>query len=144
MGLSNRFAVMTNYVDTPEQIPTYAANDPKPILEATNTKREIIDRAVCRLWGVHPVLIGYSEASILGNDKAMAQAVDLLKSTVNPLQRLLTGAFEKMFGTAIDWTISEVKNSYVEPTLYADMTVDERRNLLSLPPLTNTQPLPNE
>jgi hypothetical protein len=106
-GLTDRFGVMTNFVATPEQVPTFTGNDPKPILEASNTKRDIIERAVCKLFGVHPVLLGFSEASVLGNDKAIAQASDMLRITVNPIQRLITETFEMLYGTAIDWTISE-------------------------------------
>jgi len=106
-GLTDRFGVMTNFVATPEQVPTFTGNDPKPILEASNTKRDIIERAVCKLFGVHPVLLGFSEASVLGNDKAIAQASDMLRITVNPIQRLITETFEMLYGTSIDWTISE-------------------------------------
>jgi hypothetical protein len=106
-GLTDRFGVMTNFVATPEQVPTFTGNDPKPILEASNTKRDIIERAVCKLFGVHPVLLGFSEASVLGNDKAIAQASDMLRITVNPIQRLITETFEMLYGTAIDWELSE-------------------------------------
>jgi hypothetical protein len=143
-GLTSRFAVLTNFVSTPEQAPVYTGNDPKPILEASNTKRDIIDRAVCKLWGIHPVLLGFTEASVLGNDKAIAQASMMLKQSVNPIQRLITQSFENMFGTQIDWTISEVKDNYIEPALLADMTPEERRNLLSLPPVEQNIPSDGE
>ena len=119
-GLTSRFAAMTNFVDTAEQVPTYTANDPKPILEASNTKRDIIERAVCRLWGVHPVLLGYADAAVLGNQNAMEQASAMLRNTVNPVQRIISEAFEKMFGSGYDWTISEfgVKAmTVVKPTI---------------------------
>ena len=114
-GLSSRFGIMTHYTKTKDQAPIYTANDPKPILEASNAKRDIIERAVCRLWGVQPVLIGYSEASILGNDKAISQAVDMLTKTVNPVQRLITDSLKKIYGTEIDFTISEFKPTQTAP-----------------------------
>jgi len=133
-GLSSRFAAMTHFAATKDDVPVYTANDPKPILEASNSKRDIIERAVCRLWGVHPALVGYSEAAILGNDKAIAQAENDLRATVNPVQRQITQMFESIYGNGLDWTISEVKSNYIDPALYPDMQKDERRNLISLPP----------
>jgi hypothetical protein len=106
-GLTSRFAVLVNFAEMAEQAPIFSGNDPKPILEASNSKRDIIERAVCRLWGVHPVLLGYAEAAVLGNDNAIKQAMAMLRQTVNPVQRLITQAFRNMFGGQIDWTISE-------------------------------------
>jgi hypothetical protein len=106
-GLTSRFAVLVNFAEMAEQAPIFSGNDPKPILEASNSKRDIIERAVCRLWGVHPVLLGYAEAAVLGNDNAIKQAMAMLRQTVNPVQRLITQAFRNMFGGQIDWTVSE-------------------------------------
>lgn len=106
-GLTSRFALMTNFVDSAEQAPIYTGNDPKPILEASNTKRDIIERAVCRLWSVHPVLLGYAEAAVLGNDKAISEAMTMLRNSVNPTQRLITQMFTSLYGSTYDWTISE-------------------------------------
>jgi hypothetical protein len=106
-GLTSRFGILSHFAATKDQSPVFSGNDPKPILEATNSKRDIIERAVCRLWGVHPVLLGYSEAAVLGNDKAISQASNMLRISVNPVQRLITDSFKAMYGETIDWTISE-------------------------------------
>lgn len=106
-GLTSRFGVFTNFVETAEQIPQYTAADPKPILEASDKKRDTIERSICRLWGINPVLMGYEAAAVLGNDKAIEQAKADLRDVVNPIQRLITFSFQQMYGTAIDWTISE-------------------------------------
>jgi len=120
-GLTSRFGLFCNFVETNEQIPVYAGADPKPILEASNSKRDIIERAVCRLWGVHPVLMGYAEPSVLGNDKAIEQAKSDLRDTVNPIQRMITEAMTAMYGESNDWTISEFKKTVaiVEPIITA-------------------------
>jgi hypothetical protein len=76
-------------------------------LEASNTKRDIIERSICRLWGVHPVLLGYAEAAVLGNKDAIEQARGELRNAVNPIQRMITTAFTLLYGKTIDWTISE-------------------------------------
>lgn len=106
-GLTSRFAVMTNFVETKEEVPVFTGNDPKPILEASNSKRDVIERAVCRLWDVHPVLLGYSEAAVLGNQDAIEQAKTILRDAVNPIQRMISDAFKELYGNSIDWTISE-------------------------------------
>jgi hypothetical protein len=31
----------------------------------------------------------------------------MLRNTVNPIQRIISEAFEEMFGSGYDWTISE-------------------------------------
>jgi hypothetical protein len=106
-GLTSRFGILSHFAATKDQSPVFSGNDPKPILEATNSKRDIIERAVCRLWGVHPVLLGYSEAAVLGNQEAINQAMAMLRDSVNPIQRLITTSFKAMYGNSIDWTISE-------------------------------------
>ena len=106
-GLTSRFGVLAHFVETPEQAPTYTATDPKPILEASNTKRDIIERSICRLFGVHPVLLGYSEAAVLGNSNAIEQARKELREAVKPVQGLIQETMATMYGNNIDWTLSE-------------------------------------
>ena len=106
-GLTSRFGVLAHFVETPEQAPTYTATDPKPILEASNTKRDIIERSICRLFGVHPVLLGYSEAAVLGNTNAIEQARKELREAVKPVQGLIQETMATMYGISIDWTLSE-------------------------------------
>jgi hypothetical protein len=106
-GLTSRFGVLAHFVETPEQAPTYTATDPKPILEASNTKRDIIERSICRLFGVHPVLLGYSEAAVLGNTNAIEQARKELREAVKPVQGFIEETMATMYGSSIDWTLSE-------------------------------------
>jgi len=116
-GLTSRFALLTNFVETKDQVPIFTNNDPKPILEASNTKRDIIERAVCRLWGVNPALIGYSDTAILGNTDAINQAKQALIDAVNPTQRLISEAFRNMFGNKFaNYDISEFKVNAVNTT----------------------------
>jgi predicted urease superfamily metal-dependent hydrolase len=76
-------------------------------LEASNTKRDIIERSICRLFGVHPVLLGYSEAAVLGNTNAIEQARKELREAVKPVQGLIQETMATMYGNSIDWTLSE-------------------------------------
>ena len=140
-GTASRFKAWLTFARTKEEIPTIQTLDVKSILESSNSKRDIIDRSVCRLFGVHPVLLGYSDAAVLGNTQALSNASLELNKVVNSKQRMLTDAFKRLY-PAMDWTISEyMPINYIPDALLADMTQDERRNkLLGLPPLTQTQP----
>lgn len=135
-GISGRNKAMLNFAKTKEEAPVVQQFDSKSILEASNSKRDAIERAVCRLFGVHPVLLGYSDAAVLGNTQALANASQELTKVANPYQRMITEAMTMLFPN-MDWTISEyMPITYIDPALYQDMTQDERRNkLLGLPPL---------
>lgn len=134
-GMSGRFKAWLTFAKTKDEIPVLQTLDVKSILESSNTKRDVIDRSVCRLWGVHPVLLGYSDAAVLGNTQALSNASTELNKTVNPYQRMITSFLEKCFPEK-DFTISEYTPiQYIDPSLFAVMTEDEIRNkLLGLPP----------
>jgi hypothetical protein len=109
-GRSQRNSLFVNFAPTKEQVPVLQTFDAKAMYEASTSKREFIERAVCRLFGVHPVLLGYSEAAVLGNDKALQNAAMELNKLVNPLQRLITDTMSSIYPT-MNWTISEFKIS---------------------------------
>lgn len=134
--LSGRFKGWLTFARTKEEVPVIQTLDIKAILDSSNEKRDIIDRAVCRLFSVHPVLLGYSDSAILGNTQAIANASLELTRSANNYQRRITEAF-KMLYPVNDWTISEyMPINYVPDALLQDMTQDERRNrFLGLPPL---------
>ena len=134
-GLASRFKALLQFAPTKDEIPTIQTIDIKSVLESSNTKRDIIERSVCRLFGVHPVLCGYSDASVLGNTQAIANASLELTRVANPYQRLMSDAFRQLYPN-MEWEISEyIPIQYIEPALYDKMTEDEIRNkLLGLPP----------
>jgi hypothetical protein len=83
--------------------------------------------------------MGYSDAAVLGNTQAISNASVELNKVVANRQRLIREAFEMLY-PEMDWSTSDyMPLTYIEPSLYADMTQDERRNkFLGLPPLTIT------
>ena len=111
--------------------------DAKGILEASNSKRDIINREVCRLFKVPPVLVGFSEATILGNQLALANSQKVLIDTVNPMQRFITDSLKTVF-PAMDFTISQKQPVAVPDGALLDvLTADEKRNIFwGLEPLT--------
>lgn len=134
-GKGTRFKAMLQFSKTVEERTTIETVDIKSILEASNSKKDLIERSVARLLGVHPVLLGYSDAAVLGNTQALANASLELNRVVNGYQRMMTEAFEALYPN-MDWTISEyMPINYVDPALYQYMTEDEIRNkLLGLSP----------
>jgi len=142
-GSSGRFKLMLVHAPTKDQIPNLQQLDLKSTLEGTNTKREVVGRAVCLLFGTHPVLLGYSDAAVLGNQQALANAAAELNKVVNPMQRLLTEAFEQLF-PGNDWTISEYKAiNHIPSEILATLTVDEKRALGGYPALVNPTTVTN-
>jgi len=134
-GGTGRFKLMMVHAPTKDEIPNLQQLDLKSTLEGTNSKREIVGRAVCLLFGVHPVLLGYSDAAVLGNQQALANAAAELNKVINPMQRLLTEAFEQLF-PGNDWTISEYKAiNHIPSEILAALTVDEKRALGGYPAL---------
>ena len=134
-GLTSRFKALLQFAPTKDEVPTMQTIDIKSVLDASNTKRDVIERSVCRLFGVHPVLCGYSDAAVLGNTQAIANASLELTKVANPYQRLMTDAFTQLYPD-MDWSISEyMPITYIDPSLFDKMTEDEIRNkLLGLPP----------
>lgn len=138
-GLSGRNKLLVLNTKSAEQAPTLQPFDSKAIFEASNSKRDLIERAVCRLFGVPPVLAGFSDAAILGNTQSIANASLELNKNVQPLQNLISKTFKKLW-PEFDWTLTEYTPvQYIEPGLYQYMTNDEiRMKLLNLSPLNNT------
>lgn len=138
-GISGRFKGLLMHAPSKEDLPQITTFDAKSILEASNNKRDIIGREVCKLFGVHPVLVGFSDAQILGNQQALSNCSLELTKTVDHLKRMLIESFEMMFPN-MDWSISEyLPINYVPDALLSDMTQNERREkFLGLPPITNT------
>jgi len=146
-GRSDRFKLLVANARTKEEVPSLQAFDAKPILEASNSKREVIDRAVCRLFGVPPVLCGFQDAAVLGNQQAMANASQELCNDVMSDQQLITEAFKEIY-PAYNWDITTFKPiQYIEPELMAVLTPTEKRALIGyeeLPSLTTGESLLSE
>lgn len=140
-GLSGRMKLLVLNAASKDEMPVLQSFDSKAIMEASNSKRDIIDRTVCRLMGVHPVLMGFSDAAVLGNQQAMANASLELNKVVDPLQRMLENAFSMLIPDK-EWKITEYTPiTYYPSELIAKMTEDEvRMRLGGLPPIERDAP----
>jgi len=67
------------------------------IINGSTDKRDDVSRRVCRLFGIHPVLMGFSEATVLGNQQALANASEEASNDVKPDQEMITEAFKDVF-----------------------------------------------
>lgn len=128
-GLSGRNRLLVMEAATKEEIPVLQTFDAKAILDAANSKRDVIERAVCRSFGVHPVLVGYSDAAVLGNTQSIANASLELANNVNALQRLIERTFTILF-PQVEWKLSAFKPvTYIPTEAYSKLTDTEIRSL---------------
>ncbi len=131
-----RYKLFHIMVSSLEEAPKLDSYDAKSILEASNTKRDIIAREVCRLFGVNPILVGFSDAAVLGNQQALANCVAEFNHYINPTQRMITEAFKVLF-PAKDWNISQFNPiNFIHDRVWDNLTVDEIRAIAGYEPLT--------
>ncbi|CAB4218416.1 hypothetical protein UFOVP1605_25 [uncultured Caudovirales phage] len=147
-GKSGRMRLMVTTARTKEEIPSLQTFDAKAIVDASNTKRDIIDRAVCRLFGVNPALVGFADASILGNQQALANASKEMCNEVISDQQLITEIFAAIYPEIPNWDITSFTPiSFIPDVILADLTPTERRALVGydeLPSLTTGESLLSE
>jgi len=132
---------MLMFAPNKDSIPVLQPFDAKAIYDASNTKRELIERSVCRLFGIHPVLMGYTDAAVLGNQQALSNAVALLNNKINSFQRHISSAFNELFGEDYDFTISTfTPYQFIAPELFAVLTEDEKRATGGYSPIERSIP----
>jgi hypothetical protein len=143
-GLSGRFSLMKLWASNKDEVPVLQSFDAKSVMEASNAKRELINREVCRLFKVPPVLVGFSEATILGNQLALANAQKVLIDTVNPMQRFITDSLKTVFN--MDFSISQKQPVAVaDSALLEDLSPEERRRIFwGLEPIERNVPSEGE
>ena len=73
-GKSGRMRIVVFDVGSKEEAPIMIRLLLKRSFQDPSRKRDDIDRRICRLFGVRPILLGFEEASILGNQQALANA----------------------------------------------------------------------
>lgn len=134
-GKSGRFKLMHIMVSSGQEAPTLQNYDAKAILEASNGKRDVIAREVCRLFGVNPIMVGFSDAAVLGNTQALVNCINEFNHYINPIQRMITETFQTLFPKE-DWTISQFNPiQHIPPEVWETLTIDEKRALAGYEPL---------
>lgn len=138
-GKSGRFKLLHVMVSAMAEAPKLEKYDAKSILEASNEKRNVIGREVCGLIGVHPIMVGFSDAAILGNQQALANVIMDLNHYINPIQRMITEAFQSLYPDIEEWTISQF-SPVIPPEVWAIMTMEEKRNSYGLADIEVIEP----
>jgi hypothetical protein len=134
-GRSRRMSLAVLTARTKDEVPVLQTFDAKAIIEASNTKRDLIDRAQSRLFGVHPMLLGFADPAGLGNQQAMANASNELNNDVLSDQQLITEIFAMVYPN-INWDISTFRPiQFIPDRILDDLTSDERRALVGFAPL---------
>lgn len=104
----------------------------KPIL-AMDAKRDTIARAVCRHWGVPPILVGLYQAGALGESRQILNAIQLFQIDVNVLQSQITRVFQMLFPNPDKtfWYLSTLSPLDVIPVeLLPHMNEEQKQKLI--------------
>lgn len=138
-GRSGRMKLLVTVARNQEEIPKLQPFDAKAIIDASNSKREIIDRSVSRLFGVHPMLLGFADPAGLGNQQAMANASQELNNDVISDQQLVTETLAMIYPEITNWDITTFRPIQFIPDKIMDkLTNAEIRALVGYAPLEDT------
>lgn len=88
-GTSDRSKLLVLNAASQDELPKLDTFDVEKIISGSIEKRDANDRQVCRAFGMSPVLLGFSDAAVLGNEQAMANASAELANDVEADQELL-------------------------------------------------------
>ena len=125
--------VMHLQASTPEGMPQVTVFNLAEILDGIDKARDRVPRAVCRHFGVPPVLIGLQMPEGLGNTQAIANSMKLFNHSVLKTQLMIQNAFEKVF-TGMDATISTLNLiDFIPDGMMDAVTRAEKRQMLGLP-----------
>ena len=133
-GKSGRMRIAIFDVGSKEEAPIIDTVAIEKIISGSIEKRDDIDRRICRLFGVRPILLGFEEASILGNQQALANASMQLAMDVVGEQQLICEGFKDVFG--IEFNISRFTPlNYIPDKILEDLTQSERREMVGYSPI---------
>lgn len=142
-GMSSRYKLMRMSVGDKQQAPDFIKLQNEEVVNSATTFRDAIGRDVVRLWDVNPVLCGYADASILGNQQALANASLELANSVEGDQNEIEEDFMLLFGG--EWKLTKfMPVNYIPDQVWNKMTDDEIRAVGGLQPLETTTPTQNE
>lgn len=127
-GKAGRMRLMVMNARSKDEVPVLQTFDAKAIIDASNSKREVIDRAVCRLFGVPPVICGFADAAVLGNQQAMANASQELNNDVISDQQLITETMAALYPEIQNWDLSTFRPiQFIPDAVIQKLSDDEVR-----------------
>ena len=137
-GVSNRFKMVRVSVGDKAQAPDFIPLQNEKVMDSSITFRDAIGRDAIRLFDVNPVLCGYSDAAILGNQQALSNASMELVNSVEGEQNDIEEDFTILFGGT--WQLTKfMPISFIPDKVWEKLTDDEIRAIGGYKPL-NKQP----
>ena len=138
-GSSGRSKLLVLNAATQDDKPQLDTFDQEKIISGSIEKREANDRQAARAFGVHPVLLGFSDASVLGNQQAISNASAELANDVEDDQSLIERAFRMVFGAGEDGKRFKLTRfvplNHISDKLLDSLTAEEKRELTGRGPL---------
>lgn len=120
-----------------DTLPLVTPIDNRWALDGIDKSRARVPRAVCRHFGIPPILVGFEQPEGLGNTQALINNMKLFGLSVLKIQALISQGFKKIWPEK-DWTITTlnlVENIPAE--MLQDLTPDERRALVGYKPISD-------
>ena len=137
-GVSNRYKMLRVSVGDKSQAPEFIPLQNEKVVDSSITFRDAIGRDTIKLWDVHPVLCGYSDAAVLGNQQALSNASMELVNSVEGEQNDIEEDFTILFGGT--WQLTKfMPISFIPDKVWEKLTDDEIRAIGGYKPL-NKQP----
>lgn len=116
-GVSKRYSLLVLYAASKEEMPELQSIDVKDLVTGSIEKRESIDKTICRIFDVNPVLLHHDVQSILGQDAALRNAKGIMAESVIHYQNLIKECFEKVYpkigGREVKWDLTTLDPSKV-------------------------------
>ena len=124
-----RKKVLVMAAPTKEMAPIVQTFDGGHNLEKLIAKRPAVAEAVCRHFGILPILIGLSTAGKLGQSQEIMNAVELTQDALTPLRDMLLRVMTQILpGPA--WEVANKKPiSFLPPEVYKTLSPAEIRKL---------------
>lgn len=112
--------------------PSLIAWDNSKAVLAMDAKRDTIARAVCRHWGVPPILVGLYNSGALGQSREILNAIQLFQNDINTMQNQISRVFDMLFPNPDPkfWYLSTLQPLDVIPTELLPYMNDEQKTKL--------------
>lgn len=108
------------------------------LLDGIDKTRDRVPRAVCRHFGVPPVLIGMSTPEGLGSTQALANSIKLFNHSILKYQIQISSIFKMLFPNEKTDISTLNLIDFIDPVLIDVLTNQEKRAILGYEPLEDT------
>lgn len=137
-GESGRQKLAVFHAKTKEEIPTYQQINNEGILTAIDLSTIRVAGKVTRAFGVPPFIIGLG-GNVGFATNIISDNITLFNNRITKIQKLVTTQLNMIFPDK-DFSITQLTPiKYLDPTILAVLTTDEKRELAGYKPLTLNQ-----